>query len=431
VIATLQIKDVLGLQVGPMPEHFTDKVAALWHARATANGVELLVAASTLGLLLLLPRVTKRIPSALLAIGVVSAAVAALVHAVPSLQVATIGSRFQSVVDGVVVKGIPAVLPTAALPWGQGISFAQIRALMPAAIAIALLGAIESLLSAVFADGMTGTKHDPNAELVGLGIGNMLAPFFGGIAATGALARTATNVRAGARSPIASVTHAFFILSSILVFAPLVAHVPMAALAALLLLVAWNMSEIHGFIGVVKVAPKSDVTVLWTCYALTVLFDMVIAVSVGVVLAAMLFMRRMAELTEVRSVLGDTTEMGEVRLPKGVRMYEISGPLFFGAAQNAMASLHAARSDDFDVMILHLGKVPVIDSTGLVALDNAIGSLIRHRHEVVLAGPLPQPRSVFDKALLQAKHPGLRVAGTLDLAIPLAGEIASERHRAR
>jgi SulP family sulfate permease len=201
----------------------------------------------------------------------------------------------------------------------------------------------------------------------------------------------------------------------------------MAALAALLLLVAWNMSEIHGFIGVVKVAPKSDVTVLWTCYALTVLFDMVIAVSVGVVLAAILFMRRMAELTEVRSVLGDTTERGEVQLPKGVRMYEISGPLFFGAAQKAMASLHAARSDDFDVMILHLGKVPVIDGTGLVALDNAIGTLMRHRHGVVLAGPLPEPRSVFDKALLQAKHPGLRVAKTLDLAIPLAEEIASER----
>ncbi len=429
VIATLQIKDVLGLKVGPMPEHFTDKVAALWQARATASGLELMVAASTLGLLLLLPRVTKRLPSALLAIAIVSAAVAALVQVVPSLQVATIGSRFRTVIDGAEVMGIPAVLPTPALPWGPEISFAQIRALMPAAIAIALLGAIESLLSAVIADGMTGTKHDPNAELVGLGIGNMLAPFFGGIAATGALARTATNVRAGARSPIAAVTHALVILSAILVFAPLLAHVPMAALAALLLLVAWNMSEIHGFIGVVKVAPKSDVTVLWTCYALTVLFDMVIAVSVGVVLAAMLFMRRMAELTEVRSVLGDTTETGEVRLPKGVRMYEISGPLFFGAAQKAMASLHAARSDDFHVMILHLGKVPIIDSTGLVALDNAIGTLMRHRHDVVLAGPLPKPRSVFDKALLQAKHPGLRVAQTLDLAIPLAEEIASERRR--
>jgi sulfate permease, SulP family len=205
----------------------------------------------------------------------------------------------------------------------------------------------------------------------------------------------------------------------------------MAALAALLLIVAWNMSEIHGFIGVVKVAPKSDVTVLWTCYGLTVLFDMVIAVSVGVVLAAILFMRRMAELTESRSVLGDTTETGEVKLPPGVRMYEISGPLFFGAAQNAMAALQAARGDRFDVMILHLGKVPVIDSTGLVALDNAIGSLVRHRHGVVLAGPLPRPRSVFDNARLSAKHPGLRFADTLEAAIPMAGEIAAERAGAR
>ncbi len=431
VIATLQVKDVFGLNVGPMPDHYTDKLAALWSARASASWLEFLVAAATLALLLVLPRVTRRIPSALLAIALVSAAVAVLARALPSVSVATIGSRFRTVIDGVEIRGIPAILPTPSWPWAPDLSFATVRALLPAAFAIALLGAIESLLSAVIADGMTGTKHDPNAELVGLGIGNLLAPFFGGIAATGALARTATNVRAGARSPLAAVTHALVVLSSILVLAPLVAHIPMAALAALLLLVAWNMSEIHGFIGVVKVAPKSDVAVLWTCYGLTVLFDMVIAVSVGVVLAAILFMRRMAELTQSRSVLGDTTETGEVRLPRGVRMYEISGPLFFGAAQNAMAALQAARADRFDVMILHLGKVPVIDGTGLVALDNAIGSLVRHRHGVVLAGPLPKPRSVFDKARLQAKHPGLRFADTLDAAIPLAGELAAERAAAR
>lgn len=431
VIATLQIKDIFGLNVGPMPDHYTEKLAALWNARASASGVEFLVAAFTLALLLVLPRVTQRIPAPLLALAIVSAAMALLVRVVPSLSVATIGSRFRSVVDGVEIHGIPAVLPTPSWPWAPDLSLATVRALLPAAFAIALLGAIESLLSAVVADGMTGTKHDPNAELVGLGIGNLLAPFFGGIAATGALARTATNVRAGARSPIASVVHALVVLASILVLAPLVAHIPMAALGALLLLVAWNMSEIHGFIGVVKVAPKSDVTVLWTCYGLTVLFDMVIAVSVGVVLAAILFMRRMAEFTESRSVLGDTTETGEVKLPPGVRMYEISGPLFFGAAQNAMAALHAARSDRFDVMILHLGKVPVIDGTGLVALDNAIGSLVRYRHGVVLAGPLPKPRSVFDKARLQAKHPELRFADTLEAAIPLAGAVAAERAAAR
>jgi SulP family sulfate permease len=328
------------------------------------------------------------------------------------------------------MPGIPALLPSLALPWGDGLSLAQVRALLPAAFAIALLGAIESLLSAVIADGMTGTKHDPNAELVGLGIGNILASLFGGIAATGALARTATNIRAGARSPIAAVTHSVVILLSILFLAPWVAHVPMAALAALLLLVAWNMSELHGFIGVLRVGPKSDVVVLLTCYGLTVLFDMVIAVSVGVVLAALLFMRRMAELTETRALFGDEDESGTVRLPLGVRLFEINGPLFFGAAQHAVAALEAARGDPYLVMILHLGKVPVIDSTGFVALDSAIGSLIRHRHDVVLAGALPHPRRLFDKAHLQKKHAGLHIAPTLDAAIALGGALAAARRGA-
>jgi SulP family sulfate permease len=283
------------------------------------------------------------------------------------------------------------------------------------------------LLSAVIADGMTGTKHDPNAELVGLGIGNLLAPLFGGIAATGALARTATNVRSGARSPVAAVVHAGVILLSILFLAPLVAHVPMAALAALLLLVAWNMSEVHSFVGVLKIAPKSDVIVLLTCYGLTVLFDMVIAVSFGVVLAALLFMRRMAEFTEARELLGDAAESEAIRLPKGVRLYEINGPLFFGAAQNAIGALNALRGDDFVVMILHLGKVPVIDSTGLVALDNAIGALARRRRDIVIAGPLPRPRRVFDKAHLQHKHPSLHLAPTLESAIALATQLADAR----
>ncbi|MEO8184490.1 MAG: SulP family inorganic anion transporter, partial [Deltaproteobacteria bacterium] len=370
---------------------------------------------------------TRRVPAPLLAIAVVAIGAQLVQHFHPGFSVATIGSRFHGTVGGVEVHGIPSVLPSPALPWGDHLTFAEIRELLPAAVAIALLGAIESLLSAVIADGMTGTKHDPNAELVGLGIGNILAPLFGGIAATGAFARTATNIRAGARSPVASLTHAGVILLSILFLAPLVAHVPMAALAALLLLVAWNMSELHGFAGVIRIAPKSDVVVLLTCYGLTVLFDMVIAVSVGVVLAAMLFMRRMAEFTEVRSLLGDSQESDAIRLPKGVRLYEISGPLFFGAAQNAMSTLNALRGDDFVVMILHLGKVPVIDGTGLVALDNAIAALVRGRREIVLAGPLPRPRSVFDNARLQQKHPTLHITATLEEALPLAARLAAAR----
>ncbi len=427
VIATLQIKDVFGLKVGPLPDHFTDKLGVLWNARGSASGSELAIAAATFALLLGVPRVTKVIPAPLISITVVSAA-AAVVHALdPAFSVATIGSRFHTTVHGVDVAGIPSMLPYPSLPWGSGLSVQLIRDLLPAAFAIAMLGAIESLLSAVIADGMTGTKHDPNAELVGLGIGNIVAPIFGGIAATGALARTATNIRAGARSPFASVTHATVILLSILFFSRFVSYVPMASLAALLLLVAWNMSELHAFLGTIRVAPRSDVFVLLICYGLTVLFDMVIAVSVGVVLAAILFMRRMAELTESRTQLDDSTESGEVPMPKMVALYQINGPLFFGAAQNAMAAIELTRGDRFTVMILHLGKVPVIDSTGLVALDNAIGALIRRRKSVVLAGPLPRPRSVFDKARLQEKHRGLLVTDTLEAAIRVAGELAEIR----
>jgi len=427
VIATLQLSDFFGLRAGPLPEHYVDKLSALWRARGTVNLHELGVASCTLLGLLVLPRLTKRVPAPLLAIGLTSAGVLLLQRVWPDFSVATIGSRFQTDIDGVTVHGIPSTLPSPALPWGSGLSLELVRDLLPAALAIALLGAIESLLSAVIADGMTGTKHDPNAELVGLGIGNMVAPLFGGIAATGALARTATNIRAGARSPLAAVTHALVVFSCVLFFAPWVAHVPMASLAALLLVVAWNMSELHGFIGVIRIAPKSDVLVLSTCYALTVFFDMVVSVSVGVVLAAILFMRRMAELTEARTLLGDSVESPYGELPEGVLLYEINGPLFFGAAQNAVAALTAARRDEYKVMILHLGKVPVIDSTGLVALDGAIASLMRRRHQVVLAGPLPRPQRVFEKADLAKKHPGLHFTPTLDEALQLARELVDRR----
>lgn len=425
VIATLQVKDVLGLEAGPLPEHYAAKVAALWAARGTADVSELAVAASTLALLLLIPRVVKKVPAPLLAITIVSLAAVVVAEVYPVFSVATIGSRFHTTLDGVEFAGIPPVLPTPSLPWGDGLSHELVRELLPAAFAIAMLGAIESLLSAVIADGMTGTKHDPDSELIGLGIGNIVAPIFGGIAATGALARTATNIRAGARSPIASVTHAVVVLLSILFFAPLVAYVPMASLAALLLLVAWNMSELHHFIRIVKLAPRSDVFVLMTCYGLTVAMDMVVAVSAGVVMAAILFMRRMAELTGSRTVLSSAHDLGEIALPERVAMYEINGPLFFGAVQKAMGALHAIRGDSYEVMILHLGKVPFIDSTGFVALENALDGLVRRHKTVVLAGPLPRPREIFDKARLEDRSKRVYIAEDLDAAIRLAGALVS------
>jgi SulP family sulfate permease len=424
VIATLQIKDAFGLAIAKMPDSYVEKVAALWEARASATWPEVTTAALTLGLLLVIPRLTKRIPAPLIAIGFIACAATLVHHVVPAFTVATIGSRFHTTVDGVVVAGIPSVVPSPSLPWGHSLTFSLLRELFPAAFAIAMLGAIESLLSAVIADGLTGTKHDPNAELVGLGIGNMVAPIFGGIAATGALARTATNIRAGARSPIACVTHSIFVLLAILLLAPLVAFVPMASLAALLLLVAWNMSEVRHFAGLLKIAPRSDVFVLLTCFFLTVFFDMVVAVSVGFVLAAVLFMRRMAEITESTLSMDNTEERRLVDLPPRVSFYEVNGPLFFGAAQNAMATLHASNADGFHTLVLHLGKVPVIDATGFAALENAIEALVKRKKVVILAGPLPRPQSIFAKAGLDTKHAGMiRVAPDLATAIKMAGEI--------
>jgi SulP family sulfate permease len=422
VIATLQIKDVFGLSIAKMPEGYVEKLAALWAARRSASWPEVATAAVTMALLLAIPRVTKRIPAPLIAIGFVAGAATLIHRLAPSFVVATIGSRFHTTVNGISVAGIPPVVPLPVLPWGHSLSLTLVHDLLPAAFAIAMLGAIESLLSAVIADGLTGTKHDPNAELVGLGIGNIVAPIFGGIAATGALARTATNIRSGARSPIACAVHSIVVLLAILLLAPLVAYVPMASLGALLLLVAWNMSELRHFIGLVEIAPRSDVFVLLTCFLLTVFYDMVVAVSIGFMLAAILFMRRMAEITEAKLSMDSTEEHQLVDTPKGVSFYEVNGPLFFGAAQNAMDTLHATHTDAFQVLVLHLGKVPVIDATGFAALENAVAILVRRKKVVIVAGPLPRPQKIFEKARLEEKFPG---------AVHVAPDLASALRRAR
>jgi sulfate permease, SulP family len=427
VIATLQIKDAFGLPLTKLPDGFVYGVGALWGARHGASAAEAAVAAVTLCILLLWPRLSRAVPSPLVAIVIVSIGATVAARLAPGFHVATIGSRFHTIVGGRVIAGIPQVPPMPMLPWGaDGISLGKVRDLMGPALAIAMLAAIESLLSAVIADAMTGKKHDPNAELVGLGLGNIIAPFFGGIAATGALARTATNIRAGATSPVASVVHSVFLLLAILLAAPLVAYVPMAALAALLLLVAWNMSDLRHFVHVVRVAPRSDVAVLLTCFVLTVVFDMVIAISVGVVLAALLLMKRMSELTSSRihwplSPVDGLQDEKRV-LPEGVTIYEIAGPLFFGAAQRAMGAIDTAGAGA-RVVVLALGTVPAIDATGLVALESAIERLRLAKKIVVIAGPLPEPKSVFDRANLEVSHEQVFLTDTLEQGIQLARDL--------
>jgi SulP family sulfate permease len=424
VIATIQLKDLLGLRFAHDPESYLGRWHAMWQARGSVSGWELAVGATTLGLLVLVPRLTRRVPAPLIVLTLVAALAALLRRLVPGFAVATIGSRFHCQVAGRIVDGIPPSPPLPVLPWtlpGPNgaplhLDFALIQALVPAAFAIAMLGAIESLLAAVVSDGMSGSRHDPNAELFGLAIGNLVCPFFGGIAATGALARTATNIRAGARSPLSSIFHALFVLGCTLALAPLVAYLPMAALAALLLLVARNMAEVRHFLHIVRVAPRSDMLVLLTCFALTVLFDMVIAVSIGVVLAALLFMRRMAEITDARLSPG---EMAHLELPPGVRLYEIAGPLFFGAAQKAMSVFDSIK-DRGGTVIVYMRQVPVMDATGLVALETMLGKLRRSGHKVILAGLAAQPAEVLARAGIVPERGQLAIVPDLDAALSVA-----------
>lgn len=390
VIAGLQLKDFFGLRIADAKAFsrldFVEKMEALVHARGSAHLGELAVGAGTLAVLLVAPRVTKRVPAPLVALFLASVAAAIVHRALPHVEIATIGDRYAA-----------PELPRPTLPWaGNALSLAYARALLPAAFAIAMLGAIESLLSAVVADGMTGKRHDSNAELVALGIGNIVGPFFGAIAATGALARTATNIRSGARSPVAAIVHALVVLLFMLFLARLVAYVPMSSLAALLMLVAWNMSEARHAVHIVRIAPKSDVAVLLTCYVLTVVFDMVVAVSVGVMLAALLFMRRMSELTQSRTALV-SEEMHNARLPDSILLYEIAGAMFFGAAQVAMDQLDRVDAK-VKVVIFDLGRVPTIDATGIVALESAVTRLRRAKKRVLIAGPLPKPSGIFDRS---------------------------------
>ncbi|MBK9032984.1 MAG: C4-dicarboxylic acid transporter DauA [Myxococcales bacterium] len=424
VIAVIQLRDAFGIHLPGKPHGTIDFLGALWDGRASASGWDALVCGVTLALLIGLPRIIKRVPAPLLAMVAAAGLTALLAHLIDGFHANTIGSTFTVVIDGETVHGIPPLPPLPVLPWHLGdahgqpfsLTYGLIRELLPSAFAIAVLGAIESLMSAVIADGMAGTKHDPNAELIALGVGNMVCPFFGGIACTGALARTATNIRAGARSPLSSVVHALFILACTIALAPLMAYLPLAAMAALLFVVAKNMSEVRHFVRLIRIAPRSDVLVLLTCFTLTVVFDMVIAVSVGVMLAALLFMRRMAVLTKVTL---DTGAAERFDMPPGVRMYEIAGPMFFGAAHLAMETLETIGGDT-RTLILSMTKVDVMDATGLVALESMLDQLGRDGRKVIVAGLGAEPRALVERAGIKRIPGRLAFAPDVDTAVSMA-----------
>lgn len=426
VIATLQVKDLLGLHLSVSPEHYLERVLALGRALPTFEVADTLVGTSTLGLMLVWPRLTRRVPAPLAALPAAALLALGLAHLWPDAAPATIASRFSYVMDGVRHAGIPQQPPLPLIPWHLPgpdgtplvLTFALVRTLLPSAFAIAMLGAIESLLAAVVADGMTGQRHDPDAELVAQGVGNLLAPFFGGLAATGAIARTATSVRSGARSPVAAVVHALFVLLVVLLLAPLLGYLPMAALAALLLIVAWNMSESRHFVHILAKAPRSDVLVLLTCFGLTVLFDMVVSVTAGMLLAALLFLRRMAEVSQAQLVQQHPDL--DTPLPTNVLLYRVAGPLFFGAAHKALSTLQDIDRGRVRVVVLDLEHVPAIDATGLVALESLVQRLNGAAVKLILVGLQDQPLRTLARAGWRNRKGRLRIFRSFERGVAVA-----------
>lgn len=369
-IATMQIKDFFGLQLTHMPEHYWQKVGALATAMPTLNPGDAAIGVVTLAILIFWPRLGIRLPGHLPAL-LAGCAVMGVVNLLGG-HVATIGSQFHYVLsDGTQGNGIPQLLPQLVLPWEMPdssftLSWDSLQALLPAAFSMAMLGAIESLLCAVVLDGMTGTRHKANNELIGQGLGNMIAPFFGGITATAAIARSAANVRAGATSPVAAILHAVLVIMALLVLAPLLSWLPLSAMAALLLMVAWNMSEAHKVVHLLRRAPVDDIVVMLICMSLTVLFDMVIAISVGIVLASLLFMRRIARMTHLAPV--------NVTVPDDILVIRVIGPLFFAAAENIFNDLQT-RIEGKRIVVLKWDAVPVLDAGGLEAFQRFVSRL--------------------------------------------------------
>ncbi|MEQ1856553.1 MAG: SulP family inorganic anion transporter [Longimicrobiales bacterium] len=385
VIAVGQIPDALGLQLAEAEVDFLPRMIAYFEARSSLDPVALALTAATIGVLVAWPRVSRRLPGPLVALVLATVATHAF-----GLDLETIQSRF---------GGVPSTLPEFRLPV---VDLATVPLLLQPALAIALLAGIESLLSAVVADGMTGRRHRANAELVAQGLANLASPLFGGIPATGAIARTATNVKNGGRTPVAGIVHALTLLVILTTIGRWVALVPMAALAGILLVVAYNMSELRMFRGLLR-GPRSDVLVLVSTFALTVLVDLVMALEVGVVMAALLFMRRMSEVSTVRSITDQFTdeeragfafEDADVVLPEGTEVFEVAGSFFFGSAQRFSEVLSEMRSKP-RLVILRLRDVLALDSTGLYALEQ-VHTRLRHRGtHLILSGVHAQPMDVL------------------------------------
>jgi SulP family sulfate permease len=407
-----QVKDLLGLHMGAVPADFAARLVAYWQHLGSFNAVAVLVALGSLVLIVALRLLRPSWPGFLIAV-----AVATLGCALAGLGVETIGTRFGA---------IPAALPHLALPH---IPLERTRELFPSAFTMAFLAGVESLLSAVVADGMIGGRHRSNCELIAQGAANVASALCGGLPATGALARTATNVRAGARSPIAGMAHAMFLLIFMLVLAPWMSYIPLAALAAVLVIVAWNMAELESFRHLMS-GPIGDRAVLLLTFALTVAFDLTVAIEVGLVLAAFLFMHRMSEVVAIGS---DVTLLDEdaddftaaaqpsqrAALPPGVEVYQVSGPLFFAVANRLDDVLNQFPKPP-RVFILRMRLVPLIDASGVTALRQLLERCRRHGTRVILSGLTEQPRAILAQMGLRPDGTQLQFADNFAAALALA-----------
>lgn len=402
IIFTTQIKDFLGLTIPNVSPDFLGKWVDYNHYFMTFNGQTMAMGLATLMIMIAWPRVTKKIPGSVIAIIATTAAVSLL-----DLPVDTIGSRFGT---------IPTMLPKPSIPQ---FNLELIKQLVSPALTIAMLAAIESLLSAVVADGITGKRHNSNMELVAQGIANIVAPLFGGIPATGAIARTATNIKSGGTTPLAGIVHAATLLMIMICFGRWATLIPMATLAAILMVVAYHMSEWRYFVKLFK-SPKNDLFVMLTTFFLTVFVDLTIAIQAGVVLSAVLFMNRMANTTIIRRSTTDMeTDHHSLKdrvVPEGVEVFEIHGPFFFGAANRFKDTLQIVGKTP-KVLIIRCRHILFIDATALHALEELVDKTLRDRTTLILSGVHAQPLITLEQSGLYYKIGADNIYGNIDAAL--------------
>jgi len=417
-IFTTQVKDLLGMQMDTVPGDFIEKWIAYAHHLSQADLWSTAIGLCSVAIIAVTPKLSRRVPGSLIAIIIMTVAALLLRQYAGVTTIETIGDRFC----------ISSQLPSAVVP---ELSWQTIKGLVAPAMTIAVLGAIESLLSATVADGVIGDHHNSNTELIGQGVANILSPLFGGIPATGAIARTMTNINNGGRTPIAGIIHAIVLLIIFLLLMPLASYIPMACLAGVLVVVSYGMSGWRSFMALTR-NPKSDVTVLVVTFLLTILFDLTVAIEVGLLCACLLFMKRMSETTDVKAVY-DEIDLNEdadmeagnlehLSIPKGVEVYEINGPYFFGAG-NRFEDIMGRYGQRPKVRIIRMRKVPFIDSTGLHNLENLCLMSQREGITIVLSGVVPKVEEVLRRNHFDQLLGSENICNHIDLALSRAAEL--------